>query len=88
MTVKDCLERLAGLNQMVGNSRTDKGYHRPDEVVKHQRYIEAMMKVCQQARAQGTPRQAGVGLRGRAYPGVKFKSSRSSVVVPTPEAVL
>lgn len=55
LTVKTCLIHLRGLHDMVGNSRQDDGFHSPEEVAEHQRYIDAMIGVCQRAREQGMP---------------------------------
>ena len=38
-TVRDTLERLKAINEMVGNSRTGEGGHRPDEIAAQNRYV-------------------------------------------------
>jgi hypothetical protein len=55
LTVIDTLERLRGLNDMVGNSRTGKGASRPDEMMIFRSYIDEMIGVCKLAKEQGMP---------------------------------
>lgn len=55
MTVRTCLERLKGLNDMIGNSRTGKGPHRPDEMTAYREFIDGIITLCQKAKLQGCP---------------------------------
>jgi hypothetical protein len=54
-SVRTMLQRLQALNNMVGNVRTGKGYHRPDEVTDHQRFVDSMLILIEKARNQGMP---------------------------------
>jgi hypothetical protein len=54
-TVKETLERIKAINDMVGNSRTGKGAQRPDEMKEYARFVDEMITICENARAQGMP---------------------------------
>ncbi len=54
-SVKLTLLRLQGISEMIGNSRTGKGFHRPDEVRAYQDFVDRMIVLCQNARHQGMP---------------------------------
>jgi hypothetical protein len=55
LTVKQTLERLNSLHAMIGNSRTGKGYSRPDECNAYGNFIDQMIGLCKKAREQGMP---------------------------------
>ena len=74
------LERMKGLNDMIGNSRTDKGFSRPDEVAAYQRYIDGMLELCKLAHSQGRPDDPKHAAQMRA----KIKADRQSRLVVMP----
>lgn len=74
------LERMKGLNDMIGNSRTDKGYNRPDEVREYQNYIDAMLELCKKAHRQGMPDDPKHSAQIRAE--VQAKRQSRMVVMP------
>jgi hypothetical protein len=55
MPVKDALERMRGLSDMVGNIKHGEGYHYASEVSDHQTFIEQMVAIVRRAREQGEP---------------------------------
>ena len=55
MTVQDCLIRLKGINDMIGNHRTGKGWNHPSEMTAYRGYIDAMIALCEMAKRQGMP---------------------------------
>lgn len=61
MSIRQCLERLQGLNDMVGNTKLNDGFHMPDEVVHHQRYVEQVIDLCKKAKDQGSPDNPSAG---------------------------
>ena len=65
LSVKDCLERLNGLNEMIGRSKKGgKGSFKnsftkyADEIKDVQQMIDKVIDVCQKAREQGMPTDA------------------------------
>jgi hypothetical protein len=78
-SVKTCLERLRGLNDMVGNSKQNDGFHMPDEVNEHQRFVDAMLPICQMAREQGMPTDKSMKN--------SIKRAQKTVVMPGGNAV-
>lgn len=54
-SVKDTLESLRALSEMVRNSKTENGYTRSDECRIYRNYIDAMIELCQKAARQGMP---------------------------------
>ena len=58
MTVVECLDRLRGHNDMIGNNRTNKGWNFPDEMQKFRAYIDGMIELCKKAKQQGMPDDA------------------------------
>jgi len=54
-SVKQTLERLQGINDLVGDRQFDKGFHTRDEVKATQRFITQMLDLCRQAQVQGSP---------------------------------
>lgn len=55
VSVRMTLQRLQALQDMVRNSRSERGYLKPDDVTKYQQYIDDMITECQKAREQGMP---------------------------------
>jgi hypothetical protein len=54
-TVVETLQRLKGINDMIGNNRTGKGWNYPDEMQAFRSYIDGMINVCKRAKEQGMP---------------------------------
>lgn len=59
-TVKQFLERLKGLNDMLGNSREElkAGMMGAEEIDRHQRFIEKSVELAEKAKIQGMPSDA------------------------------
>lgn len=59
MSVKQCLERLKGINDMTKNSlhraASKDFFFYGDELVDHQRFIDEMIALCKEAQDQGSP---------------------------------
>ena len=59
LSIKQCLERLKGLNDMVGRSKakakTREFHWYADEVQQYQNYVDDMIELCKKAKEQGDP---------------------------------
>ena len=55
VSVKETLERLKGLNELVGDRRFGKGFNTGSEVRATRNYVDRMVEICKQAQIQGTP---------------------------------
>ena len=55
LTVKDALDRVQGLNDMLGNSTDDANIYYKDERERLMRFIETMIIVAKKAQEQGMP---------------------------------
>lgn len=56
LSTKEILERIQGINDMIGNTkRKADGLMHADEVREHQNFIDDMVRLCRRAKDQGSP---------------------------------
>ena len=73
LSVKEALERVSAINEMIGNSSGDGEY--ADEITRLQRFVEGMVELCKKARVQGMPTDATARKERR-------RRHSTSVIVP------
>ncbi len=79
MTVFKAALHLKGINDMVGNSRSGKGWNTPGEMMAYRNFVDQMIELMQKARQQGMPDD--VNHARQKLDALKAKRS-SRVVVP------
>lgn len=80
ITVKQALERVKGINDMVANTVASRGtFYAADEVEAHRRFVEHMIELIKIAKDQGEPGSAS------SIREAKLRS-RKTIVVPSPGA--
>jgi hypothetical protein len=58
-TVRDTLERMKSLSEMLGNGRNQPGYTEySDEILEQRQYLDDMLELCRLAKSQGMPDSA------------------------------
>jgi len=58
VSIRLVLQRLQAIQDMIRNSRTERGYMKPDDVNRYQRYVDDMIVEIQKAKEQGDPHNA------------------------------
>lgn len=79
-TVTTAMQRVKAVRDMIGNSRTAKGYMCPDECEEYQRFVDGIVELCRRAHDQGRPDVPAHVAQKTAE--IKAKRHNRMVVVP------